>query len=281
MSFLWTTFPNTCGFTLWNESQMLPPFFPNLSYLLKNSSILPWSPFSRIMVGDIKVFALFYKLMTYLTTLPHPHTLEQNGVTEHRHYHIVDTTLSLLHYANLPLTYQTCVFKTAVYLINRLPTPIINNQSAFQLLFHQLPNYTKIKSFGCISFPWLRPYTTYKLQPRSIPCIFLGWSTYKPAYKCFDLITKCLHHSCHVEFVETNFPYHATQSLILPHCWYVYPFPIFIHQFFPNSYFIHLTVTNTSCATSYFTFSYLHSTFFYYSPCPSFPNVPHSSHLDD
>ena len=50
-----------------------------------------------------------------------PHTSEQNGITERRHRHVVETGLSLLHYAKLPLEYWSHVFQTALYLINRLP----------------------------------------------------------------------------------------------------------------------------------------------------------------
>lgn len=54
------------------------------------------------------------------------HTPEQNGVAEHRHCHIMETGLALLHFAHLPLSLWTHAFQTAVYLINRLPTPILN-----------------------------------------------------------------------------------------------------------------------------------------------------------
>ncbi|KAL4586285.1 hypothetical protein LXL04_010921 [Taraxacum kok-saghyz] len=137
-----------------------------------------------------------------------PHTPEQNGIAERRHRHIVETGLALLHYANLPLTYWSHAFQTTVYLINRLPTAILDNKSPYECLFHQQPNYTKLKPFGCLCYPWLRPYTTSKLQPRSAPCVFLGYSSSKSAFKCYDLETKRLYHSRHVEFIPDQFPSH-------------------------------------------------------------------------
>ncbi|KAI3526642.1 hypothetical protein L1887_05902 [Cichorium endivia] len=145
-----------------------------------------------------------------------PHTPEQNGVAERRHRHIVETGLALLHYAKLPLTYWTHAFQTAVYLINRLPTHVLHNQSPFQRLFHTPPNYTRLKPFGCLCYPWLKPYSSSKLHPKSTPCLFLGYSTSKSAYKCFDPLTKRLYHSRHVQFIEHIFPSHGIKDHNLP-----------------------------------------------------------------
>ena len=55
-----------------------------------------------------------------------PYTPQHNAPAERRHRHVVETGLSLLHHASLPLTFWTYAFQTAVYLINRLPTPILH-----------------------------------------------------------------------------------------------------------------------------------------------------------
>lgn len=82
-----------------------------------------------------------------------PHTPKQNGVAERRHRHIVETGLSLLHHAHLPLTFWSHAFQIAAYLINRMPTPILNNRSPYQQLHNTPPTYTKLKPFGCLCFP--------------------------------------------------------------------------------------------------------------------------------
>ena len=74
------------------------------------------------------------------------------------------------------------------------------------------PNYTKLKPFRCLCYPWLRPYSTSKLHPRSTPCLFLGYSTAKSSYKYIHLETRRIYHSRHVEFVEDHFPYKTSQS---------------------------------------------------------------------
>ncbi|WJX51857.1 hypothetical protein P8452_38021 [Trifolium repens] len=74
-------------------------------------------------------------------------------------------------------------------------------------LFNQSPNYTKLKTFGCLCYPWLAPYAQNKLVPKSQPCIFLGYCPTQSAYLCFNPVTHKLYTSRHVQFVETIFPY--------------------------------------------------------------------------
>ena len=73
-----------------------------------------------------------------------PHTPEHNGYSERRHCHIVETGLTLLSHASLPLTFWPHAFSTAVYLINRMPTPTLNLSTPFELIFKTKPNYAKL-----------------------------------------------------------------------------------------------------------------------------------------
>lgn len=118
-----------------------------------------------------------------------PYTPQHIASVECRHQHIVETGLSFLHKASLPLSFWPHAFQTAVYLINRLPTPFLHNKSPFENLFHNPSNYSKLRVFWCLCYPWLHHYTHHKLEPRSKPCTFLGYSNLHNAYKCFDSST--------------------------------------------------------------------------------------------
>lgn len=105
-----------------------------------------------------------------------PHTPKHNGYSEQRHLHIVETGLALLSHASIPTIFWTYAFTTAVYLINRMPTPTLNMSSPYESIFHKSPNFSKLKVFGCLCYPWLSPYTYHKLDSKSQPCVFLGYS---------------------------------------------------------------------------------------------------------
>ena len=138
--------------------------------------------------------------ISHLTTAPK--TPQQNGVSERRHRHLVETGLTLLHDANLPLTYWPHAFQTATYLINCQPTPLLQNISPYQALFGQQPNYLKLRKFGCLCYPLTKPYNKHKMEPKSTPCIFLGYSLTQNAYRCLDPNTHRVYISRHVLFDE-------------------------------------------------------------------------------
>jgi histone deacetylase 1/2 len=65
-------------------------------------------------------------------------------------------------------------------------------------------NYLKLRKFGCLCYPLTRSYNTNKLQPKSRPCVFLGYSQTQNAYKCMDATTNRLFLSRHVLFDENR-----------------------------------------------------------------------------
>uniref|UniRef100_A0A2N9HKM9 Integrase catalytic domain-containing protein n=1 Tax=Fagus sylvatica TaxID=28930 RepID=A0A2N9HKM9_FAGSY len=141
-----------------------------------------------------------------------PHTSQQNGVAERKHRHIVDMGLTLMSQASLPLTFWPYAFSTAVFLINRLPSPHRGLISPWESLFGSSPPYSIFRSFGCACYPLLRPYSKHKLLPRSVQCIFLGYPSNAKGFLCFDPVSSRFFVSRHVTFDESVFPFHKLSS---------------------------------------------------------------------
>uniref|UniRef100_A0A2N9IQM4 Integrase catalytic domain-containing protein n=1 Tax=Fagus sylvatica TaxID=28930 RepID=A0A2N9IQM4_FAGSY len=135
-----------------------------------------------------------------------PHTPQQNGVAERKHRHLVQCALALLSQSTLPMSYWSYAISTAIHLINKLPTPNLSNKSPWETLYHTLPDFTYLKTFGCQCFPLLTPYTAHKLYPKTAPCIFLGYPTHSKGYYCLDPTNLRLYVSRHVLFNESTFP---------------------------------------------------------------------------
>jgi hypothetical protein len=53
----------------------------------------------------------------------------------------------------LPLWVEA--FSIDVYLINRLPSQTLDGKTPYELLFGKYPNYTMLRTFGCLCFPYL------------------------------------------------------------------------------------------------------------------------------
>jgi transposase InsO family protein len=73
-----------------------------------------------------------------------PHTYQQNGSAEQKHRHIVETGLALLPRASVPLKFWDEAFTTATYLINCIPTCVIDNLCPLEHLFKTPPNYSML-----------------------------------------------------------------------------------------------------------------------------------------
>lgn len=141
-----------------------------------------------------------------------PHTPEQNGVVERKYRHLIETTIALLLQSSLPTNFWLEALTTAVYLANRLPHTTLNFQVPYCLLFNTSPDYSSLKPFGCSCFPWLKPYTSNKLSPKSQHCIFLGYCPNTKGYRCYNPVTSKVYTSRHVRFLESDFPYPSLSS---------------------------------------------------------------------
>jgi histone deacetylase 1/2 len=93
-----------------------------------------------------------------------PHTHQQNGTAERKHHRIVETGLTLLAHASVPFRFWSDAFSTACFLINRLPSRVIDMQTPIERLLGETPDYTFFRVFGCACWPHLRPYNNHKLQ---------------------------------------------------------------------------------------------------------------------
>ncbi|CAM8988176.1 unnamed protein product [Rhodiola kirilowii] len=160
----------------------------------------------------IKLHSFFDKL-GILHRVSCPHTHQQNGTAERKHRHIVETGLTLLAHASVPLKYWPEAFSTACFLINRMPTPVISMQSPLERLFKEPPDYAFFKVFGCACWPNLRPYNNHKLQFRSMKCVFLGYSSLHKGYKCLHIPTNRTYISRDVIFDESSFPFSESSHL--------------------------------------------------------------------
>ena len=148
-------------------------------------------------------FQSFLKINGIIHRKSCPYTSPQNGLAERKLRHILETGLTLLAHSHLSNKYLVDSFLIAVYVINKLPTSILQNKSSYAKLYNKTPNCQKLRVFGSLYYPLLWPYNAHKLNYRSKPCIFLDYSF--AGYKCLDLVTNKAYLSRHVVFDESSF----------------------------------------------------------------------------
>ncbi|XP_028086199.1 uncharacterized protein LOC114287116 [Camellia sinensis] len=136
-------------------------------------------------------------------------TPQQNGIAERKNRHLLDVARSLMFSTNVPQFFWGEAVLTAAYLINRMPSRVLQFQTPCQLLLKSFPTTRLIstippKIFGCSVFVHIHHQYRSKLDPRSLKCIFIGYSSHQKGYKCYSPVTKKFYNSMDVTFFETQ-----------------------------------------------------------------------------
>jgi Reverse transcriptase (RNA-dependent DNA polymerase)/Integrase core domain/gag-polypeptide of LTR copia-type/GAG-pre-integrase domain len=134
-------------------------------------------------------------------------TPQQNGIAERKNRHLLEVTRALLFSANLPKIYWSYAVLTGCYLINRLPSRVLDFQSPFEILYGRKPNISHLRVFGCTCF--VHSQNAGKLDSHARKCIFVGYSSTQKGYKCYDPNLNRLFVSRDVRFDETQMFYVA------------------------------------------------------------------------
>ena len=67
-----------------------------------------------------------------------PRTPQQHGRVERKHRHLIETTKAMRIHANLPHKIWGSCILAATYIINRLPTAVLNWKSPFEKMFSEV-----------------------------------------------------------------------------------------------------------------------------------------------
>ncbi|XP_073223425.1 uncharacterized protein [Cicer arietinum] len=98
----------------------------------------------------------------YIVQRSCPYTSQQNGMTEHKNRHLLDVTRTLLLQAYVPFRYLVEALSTA-------------------------PDYSDLRTFGCLCFVHLPPFERHKLGVQSAQCTFIGYTYSHKGFVCYDI----------------------------------------------------------------------------------------------
>ena len=111
----------------------------------------------------------------------------------------------MLFHSGAPLFLWVEVFSTVVYLINHLPSSTLNTETRYFALHGTHPDYTSLRVFGSKCFPYTWDTRQHKFDPKTILCVFVGYSDKHKGYKCFHPLSRNFFISHHVIFDELFF----------------------------------------------------------------------------
>ena len=98
-------------------------------------------------------------------------------------------TRAILFHKHVSKAYWEEAVLTSTYLINRLPTNVLQFKNPLELLNQFFPNVKTTNQltpriFGCVCFIHVHSINRGKLDPRATKCVFLGYSSTQKGYKC-------------------------------------------------------------------------------------------------
>lgn len=125
-----------------------------------------------------------------------PGTPQQNGVAERRNRTLMDMVRSMLSNSSLPIFLWMHALKTAVYLLNRVPSKAVS-KTPFELWTGRKPSLRHLHVWGCPAE--IRIYNPHekKLDFRTISGYFIGYPEKSKGYRFY-----CPNHS--TKIVETG-----------------------------------------------------------------------------
>ena len=131
-----------------------------------------------------------------------PYTPKQNGVVEKRNRTLMEMTRSMLKAMKVPNYMWGEAVRHATYLINRVPTRALKNQTPYESFKGRKPSIGHIRVFGCLAYAKLDDALLKKLDNISQTLVHLGIEQGSKAYRLYNPSTRRIVVSRDVKFDE-------------------------------------------------------------------------------
>ncbi|XP_071727410.1 uncharacterized protein [Rutidosis leptorrhynchoides] len=110
------------------------------------------------------------------------YTLQQNGVVERKHRHLLNVA------------------------------SVLNVKSPYEIIYGREPSLSHLRVFGCLCFA-TKLNNNDKFGTRADKCVFVGYSNVQKGYKLYNLDTKLMTFSRDVKFYEQVFPFKMSSNI--------------------------------------------------------------------
>ena len=129
---------------------------------------------------------------------------QQNGVAERRNRTLMDMVRSMLSHSSLPVSLWIEALKTAVHILNRVPTKSAP-KTPYELWTERKLTLNYLRVWGCQAEARIFNPQLKKLDPKTVSCHFIGYPLKSKGYRfyCPDRVTKFVE-TTHVVFLENG-----------------------------------------------------------------------------
>lgn len=114
--------------------------------------------------------------------------------------------------SGIPIKFWGDCIRTVVYLINKLPSGVLQGKYPYELLFQRAPRVDHLRVFGCLCYASVLPKGD-KFQEKARRTVFIGYSDTQKSYKLNELSTGIIFVSRDVTFRENTFPFKTSDDI--------------------------------------------------------------------
>lgn len=129
---------------------------------------------------------------------------QQNGVCERKNRTIMDMARCMMHEMDLPKSFWAEAANTAVFLLNKLPSRAVKDQTPHEIWYERKPKLKNVKVFGCVCYTHVPVVKRDKLDERAEAGIFIGYSQVSKAYRVYHPRRGKISVSRDVRFLEAE-----------------------------------------------------------------------------
>nr|GEZ21613.1 hypothetical protein [Tanacetum cinerariifolium] len=127
---------------------------------------------------------------------------QQNRVIERRNRTLIEAARTMLIYTQAPLFLWAEAVATACFTKNRSIICLRHGKTPYELLHSKLPDLSFFHVFGALCYPTNDSENLGKLQSKADIEIFIGYAPTKKAFRIYNLRTKRIVETIHVDFDE-------------------------------------------------------------------------------
>jgi transposase InsO family protein len=109
---------------------------------------------------------------------------QQNGVAERRNRTLMDMVRSMLSYSDLPVKLWMEALKTAVHILNRVPSKSVP-KTPYELWTGRKPSLRHLHVWGCHAEAKVFNPNIGKLDPKTVSCHFIGYPDRSKGYRFY------------------------------------------------------------------------------------------------
>lgn len=84
------------------------------------------------------------------------------------------------------------------------------------MMFKKKPSYRALRAFGSACYPCLRALQVHKFDPKSLQCVFVGYSSLHKGYRCLYPPTGKVYITRHAIFDEELYPFREQYKHLVP-----------------------------------------------------------------